>query len=257
MSLRSKIESGVLTLTLNRPTLFNSFNKEMAIALQTALKDASLNDEVRAIVITGEGKAFCAGQDLSEAMALDGPSLQSIVRDHYNPIIELIRTIEKPIIAAVNGVAAGAGANIALACDITFAKESANFIQAFSKIGLIPDSGGTFFLPRIIGMQKATALMMTGDKVSAKQAEAMNLIYKAVADDSFEEEVSVFAIQLAKMPTKGLGLTKKALNASFTNDLSAQLALEEELQTKAGKTADFKEGVTAFLEKRAPIFNGK
>ncbi len=257
MSLRSKIESGVLTLTLNRPTLFNSFNKELAIALQTALKDASLNDEVRAIVITGEGKAFCAGQDLSEAMALDGPSLQSIVRDHYNPIIELIRTIEKPIIAAVNGVAAGAGANIALACDITFAKESANFIQAFSKIGLIPDSGGTFFLPRIIGMQKATALMMTGDKVSAKQAEAMNLIYKAVADDSFEEEVSVFAIQLAKMPTKGLGLTKKALNASFTNDLSAQLALEEELQTKAGKTADFKEGVTAFLEKRAPIFNGK
>jgi 2-(1,2-epoxy-1,2-dihydrophenyl)acetyl-CoA isomerase len=257
MSLRSKIESGVLTLTLNRPTLFNSFNKEMAIALQTALKEASLNDEVRAIVITGEGKAFCAGQDLSEAMALDGPSLQSIVRDHYNPIIELIRTIEKPIIAAVNGVAAGAGANIALACDITFAKESANFIQAFSKIGLIPDSGGTFFLPRIIGMQKATALMMTGDKVSAKQAEAMNLIYKAVADDSFEEEVSVFAIQLAKMPTKGLGLTKKALNASFTNDLSAQLALEEELQTKAGKTADFKEGVTAFLEKRAPIFNGK
>ena len=257
MSLRSKIESGVLTLTLNRPTLFNSFNKELAIALQTALKDASLNDEVRAIVITGEGKAFCAGQDLSEAMALDGPSLQSIVRDHYNPIIELIRTIEKPIIAAVNGVAAGAGANIALACDITFAKESANFIQAFSKIGLIPDSGGTFFLPRIIGMQKATALMMTGDKVSAKHAEAMNLIYKAVADDSFEEEVSVFAIQLAKMPTKGLGLTKKALNASFTNDLSAQLALEEELQTKAGKTADFKEGVTAFLEKRAPIFNGK
>ena len=257
MSLRSKIESGVLTLTLNRPTLFNSFNKEMAIALQTALKDASLNDEVRAIVITGEGKAFCAGQDLSEAMALDGPSLQSIVRDHYNPIIELIRTIEKPIIAAVNGVAAGAGANIALACDITFAKESANFIQAFSKIGLIPDSGGTFFLPRIIGMQKATALMMTGDKVSAKHAEAMNLIYKAVADDSFEEEVSVFAIQLAKMPTKGLGLTKKALNASFTNDLSAQLALEEELQTKAGKTADFIEGVTAFLEKRAPIFNGK
>ena len=257
MSLRSKIESGVLTLTLNRPTLFNSFNKEMAIVLQTALKDASLNDEVRAIVITGEGKAFCAGQDLSEAMALDGPSLQSIVRDHYNPIIELIRTIEKPIIAAVNGVAAGAGANIALACDITFAKESANFIQAFSKIGLIPDSGGTFFLPRIIGMQKATALMMTGDKVSAKQAEAMNLIYKAVADDSFEEEVSVFAIQLAKMPTKGLGLTKKALNASFTNDLSTQLALEEELQTKAGKTADFKEGVTAFLEKRAPIFNGK
>ena len=253
----SELKNNVVIITLNRPDKFNSFNREMAFELHDALDNAEKNETVRAIILTGTGKAFCAGQDLSEAMALDGPSLQSIVRDHYNPIIELIRTIEKPIIAAVNGVAAGAGANIALACDITFAKESANFIQAFSKIGLIPDSGGTFFLPRIIGMQKATALMMTGDKVSAKQAEAMNLIYKAVADDSFEEEVSVFAIQLAKMPTKGLGLTKKALNASFTNDLSTQLALEEELQTKAGKTADFKEGVTAFLEKRAPIFNGK
>ena len=257
MSLRSKIESGVLTLTLNRPTLFNSFNKEMAIALQTALKDASLNDEVRAIVITGEGKAFCAGQDLSEAMALDGPSLQSIVRDHYNTIIELIRTIEKPIIAAVNGVAAGAGANIALACDITFAKESANFIQAFSKIGLIPDSGGTFFLPRIIGMQKATALMMTGDKVSATEAEKLNMIYKVVEDDSFDEEIKTFTEKLALMPTKGLGLSKRAVNLGLFNSLEDQLDMEVIIQVEAGLTEDFTEGVDSFLQKRTPIFKGK
>lgn len=256
MTIIKTIDNGVLTLRLNRPTVFNSFNKDMALLLQAELKNAAQDDAVRAIVLTGEGKAFCAGQDLAEATAEDGPSLQSIVKEHYNPIIELIRTIEKPVVAAVNGVAAGAGANIALACDITFAKESASFIQAFSKIGLIPDSGGTFFLPRIIGMQKATALMMTGDKVTAKQAEAMNLIYKATSDESFEEEVTAFALQLAKMPTKGLGLTKRALNESFTNDLTSQLAVEEELQTQAGQTYDFKEGVTAFLEKRAPIFKG-
>jgi len=256
MTILKKLENGVLTLTLNRPTVFNSFNKEMALTLQDELKKAVLNDEVRAILLTGEGKAFCAGQDLAEATASDGPSLQSIVKEHYNPIIELIRTIEKPVVAAVNGVAAGAGANIALACDITFAKESASFIQAFSKIGLIPDSGGTFFLPRIIGMQKATALMMTGDKVSANQAESMNLIYKSVADDSFEDVVIAFVQNLAKMPTKGLGLTKRALNASFKNDLTSQLALEEELQTVAGTTHDFKEGVQAFLEKRTPNFKG-
>jgi len=256
MTILKKLENGVLTLTLNRPTVFNSFNKEMALTLQDELKKAVVNDEVRAILLTGEGKAFCAGQDLAEATASDGPSLQSIVKEHYNPIIELIRTIEKPVVAAVNGVAAGAGANIALACDITFAKESASFIQAFSKIGLIPDSGGTFFLPRIIGMQKATALMMTGDKVSANQAESMNLIYKSVADDSFEDVVIAFVQNLAKMPTKGLGLTKRALNASFKNDLTSQLALEEELQTVAGTTHDFKEGVQAFLEKRTPNFKG-
>ncbi len=257
MTILKSLDNCVLTLKLNRPAVFNSFNKEMALLLQEELKAAANNEKVRAIILTGEGKAFCAGQDLAEATSSDGPTLQSIVKDHYNPIIELIRTIEKPVIAAVNGVAAGAGANIALACDITIAKESASFIQAFSKIGLIPDSGGTFFLPRIIGMQKAAALMMTGDKVSAKQAEAMNLIYKATSDETFEEELNSFALQLAKMPTKGLGLTKKALNASFSNDLTAQLALEEELQTQAGQTHDFKEGVTAFLEKRAPIFKGK
>ena len=164
MTILKSLESGVLTLKLNRPTVFNSFNKEMALLLQEELRTAANNEEVRAIILTGEGKAFCAGQDLAEATASDGPSLQSIVKDHYNPIIELIRSIEKPIIAAVNGVAAGAGANIALACDITIAKESASFIQAFSKIGLIPDSGGTFFLPRIVGMQKATVTKFLPNK---------------------------------------------------------------------------------------------
>lgn len=251
------ISNGVCELKLNRPSVYNSFNQGMAISLQKALDEAALNEEVRAIVITGEGKAFCAGQDLAEATDPEGPALQSIVKDHYNPIIERIRAIEKPIIAAVNGVAAGAGANIALACDITIAKKSASFIQAFSKIGLIPDSGGTFFLPRIVGSQKALALMMTGDKISAEQADAMNMIYKAVEDDAFEAEVKSFSETIAALPTRGLGLTKKAVNASFNNTLTQQLALEEELQTEAGQTYDFREGVNAFLEKRKPEFKGK
>jgi 2-(1,2-epoxy-1,2-dihydrophenyl)acetyl-CoA isomerase len=257
MELIVSFNNGVCELKLNRPAVFNSFNQAMAFALQKALDEAELNDEVRAIVITGEGKAFCAGQDLAEAMDPEGPELRSIVKDHYNPIIERIRAIEKPIIAAVNGVAAGAGANIALACDITIAKKSASFIQAFSKIGLIPDSGGTFFLPRIIGSQKALAMMMTGDKISGEQADTMNMIYKAVDDEAFENEVKTFAETIAALPTRGLGLTKKAVNATFTNNLTQQLALEEELQTEAGQTYDFREGVNAFLEKRKPVFKGK
>lgn len=257
MELIKTLANGVCTLKLNRPEVFNSFNRAMALALQEALDQCELDDHVRAIVITGEGKAFCAGQDLAEAIDPEGPELTTIVKEHYNPIIQRIRAIEKPIIAAVNGVAAGAGANIALACDITIAKKSASFIQAFSKIGLIPDSGGTFFLPRIIGMQKALALMFTGDKVSADQAEALNMIYKSVEDEEFENEVNQFASVIAAMPTRGLGLTKKAVNASFTNDLHAQLAVEEELQTEAGQTYDFREGVNAFLEKRKPVFKGK
>ena len=257
MELIINLNNGVCEIKLNRPQVFNSFNREMAIALQEALDSCERNNEVRAIVITGEGKAFCAGQDLSEVVDPEGPELQSIVRDHYNPIIERIRKIEKPIIAAVNGVAAGAGANIALACDVTIAKKSASFIQAFSKIGLIPDSGGTFFLPRIIGMQKALALMYTGDKVSAEQAEQLNMIYKAVDDDSFESKVRAFSETIAAMPTRGLGLTKKAVNESLSNNLSQQLALEEALQTEAGQTYDFREGVNAFLEKRKPVFRGE
>ena len=257
MELISTITNGVCKLKLNRPDVFNSFNQKLAFDLQKALDDCEKNDEVRAIVITGEGKAFCAGQDLAEAMDPDGPELKSIVTDHYNPIILRIREIEKPIIAAVNGVAAGAGANIALACDVVIATESASFIQAFSKIGLIPDSGGTFFLPRIVGMQKALALMMTGEKVSAQDAEAMNMIYKYVSDDDFSQEVTKFAEKFAKMPTRGFGLTKKAINATWTNDLAAQLDLEGVLQTKAGGTYDFQEGCNAFLEKRRPEFKGE
>ena len=257
MGIITSISNGVCELKLNRPDVFNSFNKAMALELQNALDNCATDDSIRAVVITGEGKAFCAGQDLAEATDPNGPELKSIVKDHYNPIISKIRTLEKPVIAAVNGVAAGAGANIALACDIVIAKNSASFIQAFSKIGLIPDSGGTFFLPRIIGMQKAMALMMTGDKVGAEEAEEMGMIYKAVNDDDFETEVNKFAAKVALMPTRGLGLTKLAMNQSLTNSLDEQLAVEGKLQTEAGATHDFKEGCTAFLEKRRPNFIGK
>jgi 2-(1,2-epoxy-1,2-dihydrophenyl)acetyl-CoA isomerase len=212
---------------------------------------------VRVVVIKGEGKAFCAGQDLAEVIDPEGPEMKNIVGEHYNPIILKIRNLEKPVIAAVNGVAAGAGANIALACDITIAKKSAAFIQAFSKIGLIPDSGGTFFLPRLIGLQKALALMFTGEKVGAEQAEKLNMIYKAVDDETFEEEVLKFAETLAIMPTRGLGLTKKAVNLGLFNNLEDQLAVEGVLQTEAGETEDFREGVSAFLEKRAAVFKGR
>ena len=251
------IEDQVCIIKLNRPEVFNSFNKEMAFELQEILDNCEKNPAVRSILLTGEGKAFCAGQDLQELTAPDGPKLSDIVREHYNPIIKRIRSIEKPIVCAVNGVAAGAGANIALACDITIAGESVAFIQAFSKIGLIPDSGGTFFLPRSIGMQKATALMMLADKVMAADAEKMGMIYKVCADESLMEETLKVAKKLAALPTIGLGLTKRALNKSITNYLTAQLALEDELQTAAGKTYDYNEGVAAFLEKRKPKFKGE
>ncbi len=252
-----RIEDGVGIIRLNRSEKYNSFVREMALALQNTLKACAVNDDVRAIYLTGNGKAFCAGQDLAEAIDPEGPELTKIVSEHYNPIIEQLRNIEKPIICGVNGVAAGAGANIALACDITFAAESASFIQAFSKIGLIPDSAGTFFLPRIIGMQKATALMMLGDKISASDAEKMGMIYKVIVDESLEIEALKTAKVLAKMPTFGLGLTKRALNASFQNDLTAQLKLEDQLQTMAGNSYDYSEGVNAFLEKRKPEFKGR
>ena len=251
------IEDQICIIKLNRPEVFNSFNKEMAFELQEILDNCEKNSSVRSILLTGEGKAFCAGQDLQELTAPDGPKLSDIVREHYNPIIKRIRSIEKPIVCAVNGVAAGAGANIALACDITIAGESVAFIQAFSKIGLIPDSGGTFFLPRSIGMQKATALMMLADKVMAADAEKMGMIYKVCADESLVEETLKVAKKLAALPTIGFGLTKRALNKSITNDLTAQLALEDELQTAAGKTYDYNEGVAAFLEKRKPKFKGE
>ena len=256
-SIQFEIKDNVGIIRLNRPSVFNSFNREMALECQSRLDECEDNDAIRAIYIIGEGKAFCAGQDLQEVTDPNGPELTSIVAEHYNPIIERIRNIEKPVIGAVNGVAAGAGANIALACDICVARESASFIQAFSKIGLIPDSGGTFFLPRLIGMQKATALMMLGDKVSAADAEKLGMIYAYYSDATFEEESFKLAAKLAKMPTKGLGLTKRALNVSLISDLTTQLKTEEELQTTAGQTYDYNEGVAAFLEKRKPEFKGE
>lgn len=255
-SIDFNITNGVGVIKLNRPKVFNSFNQEMAFLMHKTLDDCESNKEVRAIYIIGEGKAFCAGQDLQEVTDPNGPELSSIVSDHYNPIIERIRHIEKPIVAAVNGVAAGAGANIALSCDVVVASENASFIQAFSKIGLIPDSAGTFFLPRLIGFQKASALMILGDKVSAVEAEQMNMIYKVFSAETFEEESMKLALKLAKMPTYGIGLTKRALNQSMTNNLKEQLAVEGELQTLAGNSYDYNEGVAAFLEKRKPEFKG-
>lgn len=250
-------ENGVAYLTLNRPEKFNSFNREMALSFQQLLENCKTDDEVRCIYITGTGKAFCAGQDLSEAMDPAGPPLEQIVREHYNPIILQLRNIDKPVVAAVNGVAAGAGANIALACDIVLATQGASFIQAFSKIALIPDSAGTYFLPRLIGLQKALALAMLGDKVSADEAAAMGMIYKSFPDESFEAETKKIAATLAQMPTKGLGLTKRLFNMSFNNTLEQQLEMEKQLQVEAGASEDFKEGVNAFLEKRKPVFKGK
>jgi 2-(1,2-epoxy-1,2-dihydrophenyl)acetyl-CoA isomerase len=251
------VENAVGYITLNRPKVYNSFNREMALSMQSALDHCKEDEDIRAVYITGAGKAFCAGQDLQEVVAEDGPELSTILTQHYNPIITRIRELEKPVVAAVNGVAAGAGANIALACDVVVADEKASFIQAFSKIGLIPDSGGTFFLPRLIGFQKASALMMLGDKIGAEEAERLGMIYEYFTSDCFEEEAKAIVQKLAGMPTKGLGYTKRALNYSITNDLSNQLAMEDQLQTAAGQTDDYKEGVQAFLEKRKPEFTGK
>lgn len=257
MSVLATYENNIAYLTLNRPEKFNSFNREMAMALQQELDKCMRDESVRAVYLTGNGKAFCAGQDLAEAIDPDGPELRSIVHGHYNPIIERLRTIEKPVVAAVNGVAAGAGANIALACDVVVAKESASFIQAFSKIGLIPDSGGTFFLPRLIGFQKASALMMLGDKISAEEAAQMGMIYKYFSDDVFEAESKKIVEILAKLPTKALGFTKLALNQSLKNGLTQQLQVEEDYQDLSGKTEDFNEGIAAFLDKRPAVFKGQ
>jgi 2-(1,2-epoxy-1,2-dihydrophenyl)acetyl-CoA isomerase len=255
--IKSERNEGVLKITLNRPDKFNSFNREMALELQEELDKASRDKSIRALLITGEGKAFCAGQDLSEAMDPNGPGIERIVKEHYNPIIHKIRELEKPVVCAVNGVAAGAGANIALACDVVIAANSASFIQAFSKIGLIPDSGGTFFLPRLIGYAKASALMMLGDKVTAAEAERMGMIYKISEDATLQTEAFSIAKTLSEMPTYGIALTKKLLNDSAFSTLENQLVSEAHEQIKAAKSYDYQEGVNAFLEKRKPVFKGE
>lgn len=255
-NIKFEIKDSVAIITLNREKVLNSFNFEMADDVIDALnkcKDAS----IRAVVFTGSGRGFCAGQDLEEATREGGPSIEEIVDHTYNPIVKLIRELEKPVIGGVNGIAAGAGANLALVCDITFASESSTFIQSFSNIGLVPDSGGTFTLPRLIGMQRATAMMFLGNKVTANEAKDLGMIYEVVADDDLEKSILEFASKLAKRPTVGLALTKKALNATFENNLSQQLDLEKELQALAAKTYDHKESLTAFFEKRKPVYKGK
>jgi len=247
----------IAAITLNRPEKFNSFNGEMALLLQKVLDDCAADKNIRAVYITGSGRAFCAGQDLSELTGENATGPDKILAAYYNPIVTRIRNMQKPVVGAVNGVAAGAGANIALCCDVVVASQSASFIQAFSKIGLIPDSGGTFILPRLIGWQKATALMMLGDKVSAAEAEKYGMLYKVFADDVFADESMKIAATLAALPTKGLAYTKQALHASFSNSFETQLQTEDVLQTAAANTYDYTEGVRAFIEKRAPVFKGE
>ncbi len=256
-SILTEEKNNVLVVTLNRPEKLNCFNREMALQLISVLDEAENNNNIRAIIITGMGKAFCAGQDLSEAIDPNGPGIKKIVGEHYNPIILKIRSIEKPIIAVINGVAAGAGANIALACDIIYASKSASFIQAFSKIGLIPDSGGTYTLPRLVGFNLASALMISGDKLSADDAKNFGIVYKVFDEENLMELSIASAIKIAAMPTKAIGLTKRLLNKTYSNSLEQQLLLEKNLQIEAANTSDYKEGVNAFLEKRSPYFKGE
>ncbi|MBD3616723.1 MAG: 2-(1,2-epoxy-1,2-dihydrophenyl)acetyl-CoA isomerase [Gracilimonas sp.] len=256
----TELTNGIFTITLNRPDKLNSFNFEMGTQLKEALMEAESNDEIRCVLLTGEGRAFCAGQDLAEATEVsEDPErdLSEIVHHTYIPIIKGIRQLEKPVICAVNGTAAGAGANIALACDIVIASEDAKFIQSFSQIGLIPDSGGTYILPRLIGLARATALTFLGEKVSAREAVEMGMIWKSYPADEFMEQAQSIAEKLTKMPTRGFGLTKRGFNAGFSNDLESQMKLEAKLQAEAGETHDYNEGVHAFLEKRKPNFKGQ
>jgi 2-(1,2-epoxy-1,2-dihydrophenyl)acetyl-CoA isomerase len=254
-SILFELRDSIGFITLNRPDKLNSFNREMSFQLQEAL-DKCIDPVCRAVFITGAGKAFSAGQDLAEVVEPGGPDTNQILAEHYNPIVTRIRKLEKPVIAAVNGVAAGAGANMALSCDIVVAAKSASFLQAFSKIGLVPDTGGTFILPRLIGWQKASALMMLAEKISADEAEKLGMIYKVFTDEEFLENANLLVYYLSKMPTKGLAYTKMLLSQSFDNGLEEQLDQENIFQQRAASTTDYKEGVQAFLEKRQPTFTG-
>ena len=251
--------ANIFTITLNRPEKYNSFTEPMGLDLQKALKEAEHLD-IRCVILKANGLAFCAGQDLPEVVERaknDDYKLAETVRTTYNPVIKAIRNLEKPVVCAVQGTAAGAGANMAFSCDIVIASHDAKFIQAFSKIGLIPDSGGTFILPRIIGSARTNAMYLLDEPITAEEAVSMGLIYKSVSHNKLEEVTMNLSKKLASMPTKGFGLYKKAINRSFENTLNEQLELEADYQTLAGNTQDFREGVAAFLEKRRPDFKGK
>ena len=253
-------EDGLVTVTLNRPDRLNAFNADMHAALRDVLEDAAGDDAVRCVLLTGAGRGFCAGQDLSDRSVQPGeapPDLGASIEKNYNPLIRLITGLEKPVICAVNGVAAGAGANVAFACDIVLAARSAKFIQSFCRIGLIPDSGGTWHLPRLSGHARAMGMALLGDAVDAETAERWGLIWRCVDDAELLAEAVRLARHLATQPTAGLALIKQALRASWHHDLDAQLDLEKELQRAAGRSADYREGVRAFLEKRAAVFSGR
>jgi 2-(1,2-epoxy-1,2-dihydrophenyl)acetyl-CoA isomerase len=255
---KTTIQDAILTITLDRPDKLNSFIEPMAKQLQEELTNATRNEDIRCVLLMAKGKAFCAGQDLPEVVGKgDDYELGETVRKSYNPIINGIRELDKPVVCAVNGTAAGAGANIALACDLVLASTEAVFVQSFSKIGLIPDSGGTFFLPRLVGLQRANAMYLLDEKITPEKAEEIGLIYKAVEAAQLMDEALSICQKLAKMPTKGFALYKEAINQSLSNNLDEHLELEAELQTEAGKTKDYREGVQAFLEKRKPEFEGK
>lgn len=254
-------QDGVAVIHLNRPDKLNSFTREMASQLQQALRSAADDEEIRCVFLTGDGSAFCAGQDLPEVLERrdqdEDYKLSDTVQESYLPLIKLIRKMPKPVVCAVNGTAAGAGANLALACDFVLASDEARFIQAFSKIGLIPDTGGTWLLPRLVGQARARALTMLGEPLDAQQAEDWGMIYRCVEDKKLIDESMKLARQLSQLPTRALALTKQALDQAENQSFEEQLELEARLQAEAGETEDFEEGVQAFLNKRKPQFKGK